>query len=128
MSVLPGELAGLPDGGPAELDVVKKYLGIPADDDQDDAELTDVIDAVNDLVRGLPVAQLAITPEGGDPVEWPYRIVRGATMLAARLFRRRDTVAGVYTFGDEGAVYVARNDPDVAILLDLGSYSKPAVG
>jgi hypothetical protein len=49
-------------------------------------------------------------------------------MMAGRLFRRRESPAGVAAFGELGAVYVMRNDPDVAMLLGLGSWAKPMVG
>jgi hypothetical protein len=34
----------------------------------------------------------------------------------------------VEAFGAQGAVYVNRNDPDIAQLLKLGSWSAPQVG
>jgi hypothetical protein len=52
----------------------------------------------------------------------------GAAMLAARLWRRRNSPEGVATFTADGAVYVQRNDPDVAMLLGIGSYAPPVVG
>jgi hypothetical protein len=52
----------------------------------------------------------------------------GATMLAARLYRRRNSPEGVATFTADGAVYVQRNDPDVAMLLGIGAYAPPVVG
>jgi hypothetical protein len=52
----------------------------------------------------------------------------GATMLGARLYRRRNSIDGVATFTAEGAAYVQRNDPDVAMLLGIGAYAPPVVG
>jgi hypothetical protein len=52
----------------------------------------------------------------------------GALMLAARLYRRRNSPEGVATFAADGAVYVQRNDPDIAMLLGIGSYAPPVVG
>jgi hypothetical protein len=52
----------------------------------------------------------------------------GAAMLAARLWRRRNSPEGVATFTADGAVYVQRNDPDVALLLGIGPYAPPVVG
>ena len=60
--------------------------------------------------------------------EWPEAVEYGATLLGARLYRRRNSPAGVETFGQLGAVYVMRNDPDVAMLLKLGPYARPQVG
>jgi hypothetical protein len=52
----------------------------------------------------------------------------GAAMLAARLYRRRNSPEGVATFTAEGAVYVQRNDPDIGMLLGIGAYAPPVVG
>lgn len=59
---------------------------------------------------------------------WSDQVLRGANMLGGRLLRRRRSPSGVETFAGEGVVYVQRNDPDIAQLLQLGDYAKPAVG
>jgi hypothetical protein len=108
-----------PEGGPATVEKIKVLLKIT--DDADDAELDDIVDAVNEYVRGLPIAQ-------GDAENWPSRIMRGADMLGARLFRRKNSPSGVEAFSADGAVYVSRNDPDIGMLLQLGRNAKPGVG
>jgi len=114
-----------PDDGPADFTRVRESLGIPSTAQGADIDdLTDAVAAVNALVRQLPVAELT----GSGPEPWPATVTLGAQMLAKRLFRRRNTVSGVETFGDQGAVYVQRNDPDIAQLLQLGPYKKPMVG
>lgn len=121
------ELSNLPAQGPATLGGVRAFLRYRADDVSDDAELDDIVDATNALVRCWPCS----VPAQGTtdtPGQWPANVVRGADMMAGRLFRRRESPAGVATFGDMGAVYVMRNDPDVAMLLGLGSWSFPGVG
>jgi hypothetical protein len=85
------------------------------------------VDAVNSWVRQLPVASDALT-YGTPPPEWPPHVILGATMLTQRLWRRKDSPSGVETFTDQGAIYVSRNDPDVAQLLRLGSFTSPQVG
>jgi hypothetical protein len=80
------------------------------------------VDAVNDLCT----VQLGVAANADGT--WPPRKALGATMLAVRLYRRRDSPAGVATFGAEGAAYVTRNDPDVAQLLGIGAYAPPRVG
>lgn len=117
------ELAGLPVGGPASLPTVKVKLHIDPADVRDDTELDGVIDAVNALVRRWPVSEAAV-----GATEWPPHITEGAVMLAVRLFRRRNSPAGVEAFGQQGAAYVMRTDPDVAMLLRLGSYLSPGIG
>lgn len=110
-----------PADGPADREAVKVQLKIT--DESDDAVLDDIVAAVNALVRGWPVAQL---PDDVDA--WPENVVHGANMLAGRLFRRRNSPSGVEAFGTNGPVYVQRNDPDIAMMLQLGDYSRPSVG
>ncbi len=49
-------------------------------------------------------------------------------MLIARFDRRRNSPAGVDTVTEMGPVYVSRRDPDVAQLLELGTWHRPVVG
>lgn len=123
-----GELVGLPTDGPTGLASVKGQLGIT--DARDDARLQLIVDAVNSQVRSWPVSLAAVdTSTTADPARpWPARIVLGATLLCARLFRRKNSPAGVEAFGAEGAAYVMRSDPDIAQLLELGSWQGPMVG
>lgn len=117
---------GLPVGGPTTLPMVRAALKLRPDDTDDDAELASVVGAVNYLVRRWPVsAQAVATPVAED---WPDSIARGATMLATRLWRRKDSPAGVESFGQLGAAYVMRSDPDIAMLLKLGSWQAPGLG
>ena len=48
-------------------------------------------------------------------------------MLAARLYRRRNTPAGIESMPD-GAVYLPQRDGDVDPLLKIGRYAPPRVG
>jgi hypothetical protein len=120
-----GEVAGLPATGPVTLATVKVELGYPAGADPvRDPRLQLRVDAVNSWVRQLPVAADALT-YGTPPPAWPGYITTGATMLATRLWRRKDSPSGVEAFTDGTAFYVQRNDPDVARLLKL---TAPQVG
>lgn len=124
MSPVPGEVAGLPEDGPAIVEDVAARLAVQVPlTEPETALLGDIVDAVNDLVRRLPVADRAV-----DEDEWPAAIRLGATQLALRLWRRRDSMDGVVQFAGDAPVYVQRNDPDVAQLLELGPYSGAAVG
>jgi len=58
----------------------------------------------------------------------PYSTALGATMLAARLWRRRNSPEGVAGFATDSPVYVQRNDPDIGMLLGLGNHAPPVVG
>lgn len=124
MTVSPTEPVGslsLPESEPTGLAQVKAYLKIG--DAGDDAAITEVVAAVNAKVRTFAVSDRARGLGG-----WPADIARGATMLAGRLHKRQGSPDGLAAFGDMGAVYVSRNDPDVALLLELGAHRRPAVG
>lgn len=84
-------------------------------------ELVPVIAAVDALVTSYNEA-----PADGE--QWPANLQLGAVMLAARIYRRRNSPAGVESMGEIGPVYVSRNDPDLAQLLKIGKYAPPKVG
>jgi hypothetical protein len=125
-------LVGLPPGGPTTVADVKAQLAIATDDTRDDTRLGAIVDAVNSMVRTWRVSVAAVDDDQVldvvvDPA-WPYRVVYGSTLLAARYYRRKNSPAGVEAMGAAGAVYVMRTDPDVAQLLQLGTHSPPTVG
>lgn len=112
--------------GPALLADVARWL-----DQADDAggpaprpQLGMVVSAVNVWVRRLYAGSVA----AGGGLTWDADVVLAAIMLAGRLWRRRDSPAGVETFAGDGAVYVQRTDPDVAMMLGIGAYAPPRVG
>lgn len=117
------ELAGLPAGGPATLAGVKARLGIT--DGASDAALTTQVDAVNAKVRGWRCSEAAV---GDDDWTGAPQVVAGATLLAMRLWRRKNSPAGVEAFGEGGAAYVMRNDPDIAQMLNIGTWALPGIG
>jgi hypothetical protein len=89
--------------------------------------LAPTVAAVNAFVRRIHDPIPAAT-EGEEPA-WADDHTLGATMLAARLWRRRKSPEGVMAqFSAEGPVYVQRHDPDVAMLLQLGAWARPVVG
>jgi hypothetical protein len=53
---------------------------------------------------------------------------QGAVMYAARELRRRNSPAGVESFGDVGITFVAKYDPDIDRALHTGAYRHPGVG
>jgi hypothetical protein len=99
---------------------VKTWLRI--EDDVDDDLLVDVCAATSAWVAALPTVT-----ELDDPSTWPADVMQGAVMLAARLYRRRNTPSGVEPFTD-GAVYLPRRDGDVDAMLHIGYYAAPRVG
>jgi len=129
VTTLPGEVAGLPEGGPATLASVKTWLQLdPEVPTPRDARFELVIGAVNDQVRTWPVAQKSVNPDPEVEPAWRPSTVLGASMLVVRLERRGDSPDGVAAFGTEGPVYVQRIDPEIAQLLDLGAWQKVTVG
>lgn len=117
------DLLPLPAAAVTSVAAVKGRLSIAVDDTREDARIAEVVDPVDILVRGLPIAAKA-----RGLAAWPADIALGAAMLGARLHRRRNSPDGVAAFGDQGPVYVQRNDPDIAQLLQLGDYARPVVG
>lgn len=118
----------LPAAGPTSRQLIDDHLtggaGLPA---ADTTRVERIAAAVNALVRTLPVTSPV---DAASPVDWTGydHIVEGATMLGARLYRRKNTPDGVAVFSGEGIAYVRRNDPDIAQLLRLGDYAPPQVG
>lgn len=81
------------------------------------------------LATIIPATVNMIEEWKGRPLhEWPERWRLGAVMLIARLDRRRNSPSGVDTVTEMGPVYVSRRDPDVAQLLEIGTWGKPVVG
>lgn len=112
--------SGAVASGPATLTGVKRRLPLGGTA-VNDVDLNDIVAAVNARVRRWH-------PTPAEGAEWAPDVVLGANMLASRLHTRRNSPAGVATFGTEGTAYVVRNDPDVAMLLQLGPYAIPRVG
>lgn len=113
--------------GATTVDLVKSHLAIT--DARDDAMIGLVVDAVNDQVvewHGPPTIPTA----DGSALDYRPKFKQGATMLAARVYRRRNSPNGVEDYGGDlgGAIYTRATDPDVAQMLNLGRYERPAVG
>lgn len=129
----PVGLPAVPAGGPADLAVVATRCKVVEATDPDDFDLvTSVVLAVNDVVRRLPQPLEQIVRHVDDTPElntWSPSTIHGATMLCIRVFRRKNTPAGVESFVDGGVAYVRRTDPDIAMMLGIGpDWDKPRVG
>jgi hypothetical protein len=105
------------------VDGVKVHLGVT--DTRDDVRLASIVAAVNAKVRRWPCVEPARGAEDWTDAE---DVVEGANLLASRLFRRKNSPAGVEAFGADGLAYVQRSDPDIAMMLGLGPWQGPAVG
>lgn len=117
----------LPREGPTSIDLVKPQLAIGLEDPRDDDRLIPVVDAVNEVVRGLP-----IVVDGPDVEDWAHRprVTVGATLLAARVAKRTQNPGGVEAASvtAAGVLYAVRTDPEIAMMLGVGGYAPPTVG
>lgn len=103
------------DSSPTSAGAVAEHLSWSDVSDEQLARLEGVVAAVNAFVRRVATTSAAEQSQG-------------ALLLAARLWRRRNSPEGVATFTADGAVYVQRTDPDVAQYLGIGTYAPPVVG
>lgn len=98
---------------------VADQLALPNTDEATLKALAPIVAAVNSRVAGW------LGYANGD--EWAADHVLGAVMLAAHLYRRRNTPGGVEQFNELGVAYVQKSDPHVSMLLGLGAWTKPVV-
>lgn len=114
------------DGAWLPLADVLRHVGALADSanerDVDDARLA----AAAYVERARPEL-LTVT---GDVVTFdaPPDVKLGAQLLAARLYARKGSPAGLASFGEFGPAAVRAGDPDVDRLLSTGRHSRVRVG
>ncbi len=72
-----------------------------------------------------PSVRVQVTAKWGWPAV-PDNVVEANLILAARLFRRKDSPDGIAGATDFGPIRIGRTDPDVAEL--LSHYTKPGFG
>jgi hypothetical protein len=114
---------------PTTVDRLKTHLGLSGARQVDEDAMQDAVDAANDLVAALRTDLDPIDPHPSqDPVVWPPRVDEAATLQAARLYGRRGSVQGVAAFADAGVSLLARLDPDVRVLLQLGENQDSCFG
>lgn len=91
--------------------------------EEDDENLQLALAYVNGLLDELPDVPRT------DTGELKPHARAAAVMLVSRIYRRRNSAAGVETVGDMGgALYVSRYDPDIARVLGVDGYQRPRVG
>lgn len=98
---------------------VKNWIKISS---ADDVILTVAVAAANVFVESLPNID---RKEDGS---WAETTHLGALLLAAKLYRRTNSANGIESFGEGGAVYVARYDSDISRMLHIDGFQKPMVG
>jgi hypothetical protein len=99
----------------------------------DDVEVDRVARMTEVYVEGCrPEWWTVADPDAVPPVESTYvpdaETYQGAVMYAARELRRRNSPAGVETYGDVGLTFVSKYDPDIERALRTGAYLRPGVG
>lgn len=114
---------------PAELAAAAlRWLGVrEGAESPDTAVAGDVAAGVVEFLAKHPGTDWITDPVTGER-SWRATTRAGATMLTARLIRRRNSAGGVEAVTDVGIAYVGRTDPDVALLLNMGSHARPKVG
>ena len=76
----------------------------------------DVLD--EELVPVIAAVEAALTVSHALPVPAPADVKQAIVMQVARLWKRRTTIEGVSSFGNDFAMRVNRYDPDIDALLD----------
>ena len=108
---------------PATVDAVRSFLGLAPARPVDDTALVSAVAGSNGAV-------FALRQDLDDPVDdgamWPAQVDQAAVQYAARLYGRRGSVMGIAAFADAGAKLLAE-DPDIALMLQLGGYQDSVV-
>ena len=100
--------------GELTAEAVAKWLGMSAPDDH--------------VVTVVPAVAAYVREVHGDDTTWSDTVRLGALMLAALIVRRRNSPGGVDEFGTLEPSYVARYDPTISQLLQLGNFRRLVVG
>lgn len=108
-----------------DADRVRGWLQLTPGDTAEDAIITECVAAANSVV-GRYVGEDEPTDDTV-PSATDCRIA--ATMLASRLYRRRNSPEGIQGITPEGiAIGIVRSDADIARLLRIDSYTIPMIG
>lgn len=115
---------GPPDLDPYVLtDLPRVNAALSKQWDEVDPEVAEAVDAVVSLVPTWLDPRGDLDPATGRRA-WAKHQQYGGKLLAARLYRLRDTPGGgMAEFGVDSAGYVQSNWQDIAMLLDLGKYA-----
>lgn len=114
---------------PADVRHWLRTNGVGSDDEQ--AEVDRVCAQAEIYVERCRPDQF--DPDPVDPDSPPVftadaEVYQGAVMYAARLLRRRNSPAGVESFGDVGIMFVTKYDADIERALRTGNATVPGAG
>ena len=113
---------------PLEPDHVATWLGLDDLSPADTAVLELVATQASIYTERCRQDLWQATLEGGKVFVVDGEAYQGATMFAARQFRRRNTPSGLQHFGDAGVSYVSRWDADIDRALRTGPFLPPGLG
>ena len=108
---------------------VKQWLKLNEADVDDDALVVRCCAQTEKYVeRCRP--EFLVEVADGQPILYDpdAEVYQGAVMYAAREVRRRNSPAGVQSFGDAGVTFVSKFDSDIERALHQGSWAIPGVG
>lgn len=105
---------------------VRSHMGVPVGDpDPDGLELARKAAAA--YVERVRPDRFGVE-DGVDVAHIDDAILAGAVILTARLYARRQSPAGIASYGEFGPAPVLRLDPDVERLIGVGRYARPTFG
>lgn len=115
---------------PAWLDPADVLQWLDSNGQPTDGELARVCAMTETYVQRCRPDQYVPDEAGQAPPAYvpDAEVYQGAVMFAAREMRRRNSPAGVESFGDIGPTFVARWDPDIDRALHTGTWTRPGVG
>jgi hypothetical protein len=126
-------VAAAPVTGPTWLDPESVKTWLRLTDPGEDALVGMCCAAVEPFVQQCRPDQyvVVVVPEPDPPVPPVFtpdaEVYQAAVMLAARVYRRRNSSGGLESVGDQVA-YVARYDPEIERALRTATWRVPGVG
>jgi hypothetical protein len=107
---------------------VKTWLRLNNEDASDHALILAVSEQTEAYAERCRPEWIVTDPESPDVGKYvpDAETYQGARMYAAREYRRRNSPAGIETFGDVTS-FVSRYDPDIDRALQTGSYARPVI-
>lgn len=106
---------------------VKAWLRVAGEDTTDDVVIAAAAAMAEPFVQRCRPEWISLDEATGVSTYTPDpETYQGAVMYAAREYRRRNSPAGIETFGDVTS-YVSRWDPDIERALQTGQHARPVV-
>lgn len=111
---------------PATVATLRTYLGIDPASTVDEEAMASAVAAANDFV--VNVKKEWTVDEAGAPADpWRPLAEQAALVQSARWYGRRGSVPGMVAFSEAGVAPLARLDPDVRAMLELGEFQQSVI-